>query len=136
MRLAESDLSDRVEATSNVITSRGDDSNRALLDATFDSSTRMNNTTTSRRNEVKAELLRSRLSRAAEARSRIAELESSSILSAADEDDGRRQQHLLNLAREEYELEMQAVNRIEKSLLSGQHGDGVIEGESFPFTHS
>ena len=96
----------------------------------------MNNTTTSRRNEVKAELLRSRLSRAAEARSRIAELESSSILSAADEDEGRRQQHLLNLAREEYELEMQAVNRIEKSLLSGQHGDGVIEGASFPFTHS
>ena len=125
MRLAESDLSDRVEATSNVITSRGDDSNRALLDATFDSST---NKTTSRRNQVKAELLRSRLSRAAEARSRIAELESSSILSAADEDEGRRQHHLLNLAREEYDLEMQAVNRIEKSLLSGQHDDRVTQG--------
>ena len=122
MRLAESNLSDRIEATSNVITSR-DRSSQPLLDATF-ALPSTNTTSKSRHDNVKAEVLRARLSRAAEARSRIAELES---LSSSRDDDGR--QHLLNLAREEFELEMQAVHRIEESLLlSGRHHDRVAEG--------
>ena len=122
MRLAESNLSDRIEAISNVITSR-DRSSQPLLDATFALSS-TNTTSKSRHDKVKAEVLRARLSRAAEARSRIAELES---LSSSRDDDGR--QHLLNLAREEFELEMQAVHRIEESLLlSGRHHDRVAEG--------